>query len=388
MQVVYAIATSLGRGGLAREALYELQAIYAAGCLRTAVVYGNRQTVIPKRYMYTVWFQPTKVFSSLPARYYYGIKKRYFDWVAARVLRSGADIFHGWTGDALLSLRQAHAIGAIAFLEHPAPHVLWHERLMAEEYALCGLERPAVSRVPPFKRFPITPEHTLAEYALADYLVVQSAFCRQTFVDAGVAADRLLVVSQGVDGEQFKPAPKADRIFRVVFVGALTLRKGVRYLLQAWAELQLEHAELVLVGSLHDEVRPLLRPYLGLRGLHLKGHVPDPVSLYQQASVFVLPSLVEGNAKVIYEAMACGLPVIVTPNTGAEITDGIEGAVVAARDVEGLKEKLLFFYTHEQQRQEMGEAARALALQLSWEHRGRLLLSAYRMALKDRGQSE
>jgi glycosyltransferase involved in cell wall biosynthesis len=115
--------------------------------------------------------------------------------------------------------------------------------------------------------------------------------------------------------------------------------------------------------------------------------VPNPVALYQQASVFVLPSLVEGNAKVIYEAMACGLPVIVTPNTGAEITDGIEGAVVAARDVEGLKEKLLFFYTHEQQRQEMGAAARALAVQFVWEHRGHQLLSAYRMALRHPGRA-
>lgn len=362
MRVVYAIAASLGGGGLARLAFYEVKAIYEAGLLRKAVVYGNRQSAIPKRYVCNVWFQPTKLFSSLPARYYYGIKKRYLDWVSSWVVRSGCDIFHGWSGEALLSLHQAKKVGAISFLEHPAPHILWSEKIMEEEYARCGVKRPPIIRFPVVRRFSLTPGLLMVEYKLADYIVVQSSFCYQTMVKAGIDPHKLVLLSQGVDTETFGPAPqKEDRVFRAIFVGALQLRKGIRYLLEAWAQLELKQAELVMVGTIHDEGRSILRAYRGVRGLKLQGHVKDPVSLYQQASVFVFPSLVEGSAKVVYEAMACGLPVIVTPNAGAEIRDGIEGFIVPARDVQGLKERLLFFYENEKRRKEMGEAARAFA---------------------------
>ena len=367
---------------MARDAFYESKAIYEDGSLRKSVVYGNRQSVIPKRYVCNVWFQPTKIFSSLPARYYYGIKKRYLDWVSSLVVRSGCDIFHGWSGEALLSLRQAKGRGAISFLEHPAPHILWSDKMMEEEYALCGIRRPAVTNFPFLRRFPIVPELLLAELDLADYIVVQSSFSHQTMVDAGIDPHRLVLVSQGVDAEKFRPGLKENSVFRAIFVGSLNLRKGVRYLLEAWAQLQLKGAEVVLIGAVHDEVRSILGAYSGMSGLKLQGYVKDPVHLYHQASVFILPSLAEGSAKVIYEAMACGLPVIVTPNAGAEIRDGIEGSIVPARDVRGLKERLLFFYENEKRRREMGEAARALAEQFTWERRGRLLLSAYRVGLK------
>jgi glycosyltransferase involved in cell wall biosynthesis len=382
MDVVYATSSPLGGGGLGREAFYEARAIYEAGWLRKAVVYKNRQAVIPPEYIRRVWFQPTKVFSSLKARYYYGIKKRYFDWVASHVVRGGCTIFQGWMGEALYSLRQAKAQGSVAFLTHPAPHVLWSTRLLAEEEALYGRAQPAPSKVPVIRRFPLTPEYHLREYSLADYIVVHSSFCQQTFVDAGIEPHRVMVIPQGVDAQTFTPGVKHDSVFRVLFVGGLTLRKGVQYLLDAWEQLQLPQAELLLVGSIHHEVRPLLRHYHGLHGLRLIGRVQNPVHLYQQASVFVLPSLSEGSAKVTYEAMACGLPVIVTPNAGAEISNGIEGFLVPARGVEGLQEKLLLFYKHETLRQEMGQAARALVEQYTWEHRSRLLLSAYQQALE------
>jgi glycosyltransferase involved in cell wall biosynthesis len=382
MDVVYASSSPLGGGGLGREAFYEVRAIYEAGWLRQAVVYKNRQAVIPPEYIRRVWFQPTKVFSSLKARYYYGIKKRYFDWVASHVVQNGCTIFQGWMGEALYSLQQAKTQGSVAFLAHPAPHILWSAKLLAEEEALCGRESPAPSKVPVIRRFPLTPEYHLREYSLADYIVVHSSFCRQTFIDAGLDPHRMIMLPQGVDAQTFTPGAKHDDIFRVLFVGGLTLRKGVQYLLEAWAQLQLPQAELLLVGSIHHEVQPLLERYRGLHGLRLVGRVQNPVHLYQQASVFVLPSLSEGSAKVTYEAMACGLPVIVTPNAGAEIRNGIEGFLVPTRGVDELQEKLLLLYAHKKLRQEMGQAARALAEQYTWEHRSHLLLSAYQRALE------
>jgi glycosyltransferase involved in cell wall biosynthesis len=89
---------------------------------------------------------------------------------------------------------------------------------------------------------------------------------------------------------------------------------------------------------------------------------------YSGASVFVFPSLVEGFALVLLEAMSCGIPVIATPNTAGPdiLSDGVEGFIIPIRDVEALKEKLEWCYCHPQELAEMGRAARRKAEQLNW----------------------
>jgi glycosyltransferase involved in cell wall biosynthesis len=90
---------------------------------------------------------------------------------------------------------------------------------------------------------------------------------------------------------------------------------------------------------------------------------------YSAANVFVFPSLVEGFGLVLLEAMACGIPVITTPNTAGPdiLTDGVEGFIVPIRDIETLQEKLEWCYCHPQELAEMGRAARQKAEQLNWE---------------------
>jgi glycosyltransferase involved in cell wall biosynthesis len=85
--------------------------------------------------------------------------------------------------------------------------------------------------------------------------------------------------------------------------------------------------------------------------------------------VFVFPSLVEGFGLVLLEAMACGIPIITTPNTGGPdiIIDGIEGFIIPIRDVEALKVKIAWCYSHPQELAKMGIAARKKAEQLTWE---------------------
>jgi glycosyltransferase involved in cell wall biosynthesis len=92
----------------------------------------------------------------------------------------------------------------------------------------------------------------------------------------------------------------------------------------------------------------------------------------------VLPSVEEGSALVTYEAMACGLPLIVTPNTGAVARDGVDGFVIPARDVGALQEKILYLYEHGDERRRMAESARQYVLEnFTWDDYGDRIVSAY-----------
>jgi len=96
---------------------------------------------------------------------------------------------------------------------------------------------------------------------------------------------------------------------------------------------------------------------------------------YQSADIFVYPSLHEGSALAIYEAMASGLPVITTYNSGSVVRDGEEGYILPIRDVEALMEKILLLYQDEDLRYLMGKKARERVEDFTW--------AQYRLRLGD-----
>lgn len=206
------------------------------------------------------------------------------------------------------------------------------------------------------------------EIQLADHIFVPSSFVQNSLLDAGVKPEKISVIPFGAPIDYFNPKPKKDNIFRALFVGRVAPRKGVHYLLQAWRELQLHEAELLLVG-INDFPEGWLNQYIDI--IRYLKSVPHSSlnEYYSAASVLVFPSLVEGLALVQLEAMACGIPIITTPNAGGSdiVTDGVEGFVVPIRDLDVLKEKLEWCYRHPQELAEMGRAARRKAEQLTWD---------------------
>src|SRR5262249_53893463 len=145
------------------------------------------------------------------------------------------------------------------------------------------------------------------------------------------------------------------------------------YLLEAVKRLKLPDCELVLVGRMIGSPKAFA-PYDGLFR-----HVPNVPyhevhRLYTGADLFVYPSLHEGSAFATYEALASGLPVIATPNTGSVVRDGIDGFLVAPRDVDALMEKILLLYRDPERRATMGAYARTRAEEYTWAaYRRRLL---------------
>lgn len=206
------------------------------------------------------------------------------------------------------------------------------------------------------------------EIELADHIFVASSMTQRSLLEIGTVESKISVMPYGAPIEYFQPQPKPDSIFRALFIGRVGPRKGVHYLLQAWQVLNLPDAELLLVGvnefpsgwltSYQDNCRHIPSvPHIALN------------QYYSSANVLVFPSLVEGFGLVLLEAMACGIPVITTPNTAGPdiLTDGIEGFIIPIRNVEALQEKLEWCYRHPQELAEMGKAARRKAEQLTWQ---------------------
>ncbi|HKX16592.1 MAG TPA: glycosyltransferase family 4 protein [bacterium] len=303
------------------------------------------------------------------------VKAIAFDRWAARYT-AGCDV---WVGFAVFSLRAqwaARRAGARTVLERGSTHILTQYALVAEEYRRWGYSAPPVDRR--------LVDRQVREYDEAEYISVPSQFARVSFLDRGVAAGRLLCNPYGADTRLFAPGPSPGRPFRIVTVG-LSLRKGTPYLLDAAARLGITggrggpEIEVYLAGAVAPDVAAVVR---GARAaVRLTGALSQPrlAALYRSASVFVLPSVEEGMALSVLEALASGLPVIVTPNTGAGdlITHGREGLIIPPGDAPALAEALLSLYEDEPRRRAMGLAAAETARGWTWDAYGDRAAAAY-----------
>ena len=211
-------------------------------------------------------------------------------------------------------------------------------------------------------------QRRLRDIMLADRVLVPSEHIRDELVRHGTPAGRIGVVPYAADTRRFRPdAGKVHRADRCTFLfaGGITQRKGIKYLLEAWRLVRRPGWTLQLLGPLPHRAGPL-EPYLGeVEHLGRVGHAEMPARM-AAADVFAFPSLFEGSAVVTYEALACGLPSVVTPNAGSVARDGVEGLVVPPAEVGPLAAALERLGTDPELRAAMGRAARLRAEAFDW----------------------
>jgi glycosyltransferase involved in cell wall biosynthesis len=210
-------------------------------------------------------------------------------------------------------------------------------------------------------------ERRLRELELADRVVVPSEHIARTLVRQGTPADRVSVIPYGADCRCFRPAERKPQgpSCTFLFAGGISQRKGIRYLLEAWRKVRRPGWRLQLLGPLPRDLSPL-QPYLNeVEPLGRVAHSEVPARM-AAADVFVFPSLFEGSAVVTYEALASGLPSVVTPEAGSVVRDGIEGFLVPPRDVDALADRLVRLGGDQGLRDQMGAAARARAIAFDW----------------------
>jgi glycosyltransferase involved in cell wall biosynthesis len=188
-----------------------------------------------------------------------------------------------------------------------------------------------------------------------------------------------------VDLEKFNKLPREDDKFRVIYVGGIQARKGILYLLEAFTKLKGLDAELILVGTVYPEMRKTMKKYEGTYKYFPPVEQPKLKKFYSNSSVFVIPSIDDGFAMVTAEAMACGLPIIVTTNTG--ISDVIEeerhGFVVPIRDSEAIADKIEILYREKSLLEYMSTEAQLKSKGLTWNTYGEKMMEIYKGLLKE-----
>ena len=215
-------------------------------------------------------------------------------------------------------------------------------------------------------------ENYTKEILLADYFLVPSAFVQKSLLDLGIQKEQIFLAPYGVDINKFSIKPFSQYMqsnpIRFLFVGRLEAAKGIFYLLEAVKQINRDDIQLLLVGYMQgqENLFKTYKRHFTYLGTKLAHEMPD---VYKKADVFIFPSLFEGFSLSVIEAMASGLPVIASDNSGANdiIADGEEGFIVPIMDIEALKEKIIWFCDHKERIKHMGENSRKTAERYTWD---------------------
>jgi len=192
-------------------------------------------------------------------------------------------------------------------------------------------------------------ERSLAMLEYTDYILAPSSFVARSFLKRGFDPARVWQNPYPVDLSLFQPAatPRPqNRPLTIISTGSLSLRKGAPYMLEAFRLIRQHHpsARFLLTQIVENNVHPILATF---RDLPIEWSPPLPHAQLAErlrgADIFVLPSLEDGFAVTVAEALACGLPVITTPNTGASdlITRGLNGEIVPICDARSIADGIL-----------------------------------------------
>jgi len=359
MQVIQAVNGTFHHFDLAREleARGQLKQIYSTFPWRRL----EREGVLRSRVSTFPWLH-TPLFVSarlwrLPgsiANYIAYNNFVLFDrWIASRI--GSCDVFVGLSGSGLKTGQLVQQRAGKYVCDRGSSHIRYQDQIVNDEYRRWGVPIKACDER--------MIEREEAEYAVADAITVPSEFARRSFLEMGVAAERVFTIPYGVRLDRFRPTvrPSSDT-FEVLFAGTVSLRKGFPYLIEAFQRLRHPRKRLRLAGPVEASAEAVLKR-LDLSNVEMLGGMAQQklAECMSGSHVMVLPSIEEGMALVQAQAMACGCPVISSFHTGGEdlFQDGVEGFLVPIRSPEAIHARLDQFAADPQLQRKMSDAARS-----------------------------
>jgi glycosyltransferase involved in cell wall biosynthesis len=281
----------------------------------------------------------------------------------------GADVVVTRHTASLRTLRAAGRIGVFSVLDYS----IVHHRSLAAAQGLANRRFPELASS--FQETPDSPrplKRLDEELGLAERILTFSPGHAQSMVDAGIPPAKLLICPLGVDATIFPYRPprkrQSDEPFNVLFVGQITQRKGVGDLAKAFSMLPPDRFTLTLVGPISGQIDE----WLTRHNAKLLPPVPRAAlaRVHATADAFVFLSTAEGFPQTPLEAMASGLPVIVSPQAygeGGPITHGIDGLVVDPQDHAKVAELLRSLADDPAWAADLGRAAAKRARDFTWE---------------------
>ena len=303
----------------------------------------------------------------------YGIQSRFYI--------NGGNLFHVRSGSgrwgAILKARKKNMI---VIADHSIPHPYEMVEVLKTEYEKYNM------------KFDYDPQKSFWRNILqdcidSDYVIVNSDYVKNTFVKHGFPINKIKVLYLGVqeDFVGLKKKYEIDSEFKILFVGSFGFRKGAEYILKALSILGEKNIpyRFVLVGSCKG-FEDVVSQYPELNIEFVGNVIYDELrSYYANSDVFLFPSLSEGSTRAGMEAMAAGLPVIVTDNCGLPVQNNINGIVVPIKNEIAIVDSLCFLYSSIEKRTQYGvEAKLTIKEQYTWNHYSENLLAIYKSILK------
>ncbi|WP_028521860.1 glycosyltransferase family 4 protein [Runella limosa] len=292
-----------------------------------------------------------------------------FDFQVSKNLLKGNEtkVFIGWSSMSLRSIKASQQKNIVTILERGSSHMSFQNNLIAEEYQLI-LNKTQYTD-------PKIVNKELKEYEEADYISIPSTFVKKTFLQFGIPEKKLILNPYGA-GEHFQYFPRQNQKLRILYFGALSVRKGVIYLFQALKNLKIPKSEYEVwfIGGIDEEIKSLYNKYVENNWKHY-GHLNhyELNNYLNQCDLGVFPTIEDGFGMVINQMLICGIPVITTPNSGGPdvIKEGKSGFIVPIRDHISIQEKILHMYQNRDKLRQMQDyAARSASNNLSWSDYG------------------
>lgn len=285
--------------------------------------------------------------------------KQFGKALAKKVSRDAYDVFLGWSSFSKEVLQKKLTPRQI--LMRDSSHISFQMDLLEEEYKSLGLQ---------FSRDRVAETRELEEYELADEIFVLSQFALKSFRDRGIPASKLKVLRLGVDTSLFfsdeKKAESPKKPLKVIYFGAVSLRKGVHYFLEASKKFQPKEVTFHCVGDVDSQLKKrvsqttevLFYPAMSQKKL---------ANFIREMDVFVFPTLEDGFGQTLIQAMASGLVPIFTPNSGAsELVSPEQGIQIPIRSSEALAQAIHELLHQPEKRIEMGRKAIQRAQEIHW----------------------
>jgi len=261
------------------------------------------------------------------------------NYVANRLPELPSDVFWGFQGSSMNSLKAANDLGRLSICELATAHVTGARKILGEEARLQPEWADSMDNLV----FPVEYEKRLEqEPHIAQKVVAASEFTRQTLLDDNVPDQKIHKLYLGFDTKYISHNPEhtpiSNRPLKLLYAGTVTQRKGISYLLEAIKSFNKSDVELHIIGGIQGSGKAFLSQKKFYKYLPA---VSQSVmfNLYKEYDALVLPTIFEGFGLVIVEAMAAGLPVIATPNSIAPeiIENGVDGFIVPIRQPEAIR---------------------------------------------------
>jgi glycosyltransferase involved in cell wall biosynthesis len=298
---------------------------------------------------------------TLSARLMYANKERFDSAVAGEIDSARADVVVGLYAATTEIFRRARIRGMTTILHFVNSHPRTHNNLLAEAGAPLGSSEYIPQRVV---------DRVEKEIEAADLVLVPSRFVAHQLLELGTPAERVAEVPYGVDPIAFSPSPARTRTaggpLHCLYVGQISWRKGVRVLVEAAREL-MGTATFELVGPMvsPDVVRDA-PPNVNVKTSVTHADLHDT---YARADVFILPSIEDAYGLVALEALAMGLPLVISDGAGASeaVTHGLNGLVIARGSAPSIVDAISEL-TSQERRAALGDAGRRLVTDAyGWE---------------------